>query len=52
MMAIENASLVRDILEVRIIGCAGNLCCRALGRDSEAEVDIARAKEIEPGIGP
>jgi tetratricopeptide (TPR) repeat protein len=28
------------------------LVMRALGREAEAAVDIARAKEIEPGIGP
>ena len=28
------------------------LTMRALGQEEEATVDIAKAKELEPGIGP
>jgi hypothetical protein len=28
------------------------LTMRALGQEEEAAVDIAKAKELEPGIGP
>jgi Flp pilus assembly protein TadD len=28
------------------------LIMRSMGREDEARVDIARAKDIEPGIGP
>ena len=28
------------------------LAMRAIGREEEAQIDIAKAKEIEPGIGP